>query len=125
MCGHPPPGDQPQNWRATVPSNGGHQPQDWAGKPLRFYPDGVFESCDARLRHVGGQFTVLDGNVSEVSSMSFTMRCWSPAVRRVVLGNTLAEFSPCTAHSWCLRSLLFPPGRKGRPVSFPGVTQTS
>ena len=41
VCGHPPPGDQPQNWRATVPSNGGHQPQDWAGKPLRFNPDGV------------------------------------------------------------------------------------
>ena len=49
--GHPPPGGQPQNWRATVPSNGGHQPQDWAGKPLRFNPDGVFESYNARLRH--------------------------------------------------------------------------
>ena len=55
-----------------------------AGRPTpklagdRPNPDGVFESCDARLRHVGGQFTVLDGNVSEVSSMSFTMRCWSP-----------------------------------------------
>ena len=69
-----------------------------------FNPDGVFESCDARLRHVGGQFTVLDGNVSEVSSMSSTVRCWSPAVRRVVLGNTLAEVSSWTALSWCSRS---------------------
>ena len=102
--GHLPPGDQPQNWRATVPSNGGHQSQDWAGKPLRFNLGGVFESCDDRVRHVGGQFTVLDGNVSEVSSMSSTMRCWSPAVRRVVLGNTLAEVSSWTALSWCLRS---------------------
>ena len=25
-CGHPPPGDQPQNWWATAPRNGGHQP---------------------------------------------------------------------------------------------------
>ena len=78
--------------------------RDGPGKPLRFNPDGVFESCDARLRHVGGQFIVLDGNVSEVSSMSFTMRCWSLAVRRVVLGNTLAEVSSWTALSWCLRS---------------------
>ena len=30
-CGHPPPGDQPQNWRATGPRNGGHQPKNWTG----------------------------------------------------------------------------------------------
>ena len=46
----------------------GKKAQDWAGKPLHFNPDGVFESCDARLRHVGGQFTVLDGHVTEVRS---------------------------------------------------------
>ena len=32
-------------------------------------PDGVFESCDARLRDVGGQFTVLER--VRVSPMSF------------------------------------------------------
>ena len=34
-----------------------------------------------RLQHVGGQFTVLDGNVSEVSSMGSTVRSWSHVVR--------------------------------------------
>ena len=98
--------------RATNPKTGGRPSQFTAGTNPKtgqasryvFNPDGVFESCDARLRHVGGQFTVLDGNVSEVSSMSFTMRCWSPAVRSVVLGNTLAEVRSWTALSWCLRS---------------------
>ena len=31
-CGHPPPGDQPKNWRATGPRNGGHQPKNWTGR---------------------------------------------------------------------------------------------
>ena len=31
-CGHPPLGDQPKNWRATGPRNGGHQPKDWTGR---------------------------------------------------------------------------------------------
>ena len=63
MCGHLPLGDQPKNWRATVPSNGGHQPQDWAGKPLRFNSDGVFESCDAAY------------GMLEVSSRCSTVTC--------------------------------------------------
>ena len=98
--------------RATNPKTGGRPSQVTAGTNPKtgqasryvFNPDGVFESCDARLRHVGGQFTVLDGNASEVSSISSTVRCWSPAVRRVVLGNTLAEVSTWTALSWCSRS---------------------
>ena len=28
-AGTSPLGDQPQNWRATGPKNGGHQPKDW------------------------------------------------------------------------------------------------
>ena len=38
-CGHPPHGDQPQNWRATVPSSGGHQPKNWTGTALLFNLD--------------------------------------------------------------------------------------
>ena len=34
--GEPPPGDQPKNWRATGPRNGGRQPKNWIGKPLLF-----------------------------------------------------------------------------------------
>ena len=29
--GHPAPGDQPQNWRATAPRNGGLQPENFTG----------------------------------------------------------------------------------------------
>ena len=98
--------------RATNPKTGGRPSQvtvgtnPKTGQAIRyvFNPDGAFESCDARLRHVGGQFTVLDGTVSEVRSMSSAVRCWSPAVRRVVLGNTLTEVSSWTALSWCSRS---------------------
>ena len=32
QSGHPPPGDQPKNWRATGPRNGGHQPKNWTGR---------------------------------------------------------------------------------------------
>ena len=32
----PPQDDQPQNWRATVPSNGRHQPKNWTGTALFF-----------------------------------------------------------------------------------------
>ena len=70
-------------------------------------PGGVLKSCDARLRHVGGQFTVLDGNVSEVRTMCSTVRSWSPAVLRVVLGSALAEVSSWTALSWCSRLCCF------------------
>ena len=31
-CGHPLQGDQPQNWRATGPRNGGRQPNNWTGR---------------------------------------------------------------------------------------------
>ena len=55
-CGHKPPGDQPQNWRATGPRNGGHQPKNWTGEPLRFNHD------------VGGR-------VLEVSRLSCTSTC--------------------------------------------------
>ena len=27
--GATPAGDRPQDWRATIPKNGGHQPNDW------------------------------------------------------------------------------------------------
>ena len=28
----PPAGDQPENWRATNPRTGGHQPEHWLGR---------------------------------------------------------------------------------------------
>ena len=91
--GAPRKGDQPQNWRATDPSTSGHQPHNWAGRRYFCNPDGVLESCDARLRHVRGQLTVLGGYVSEASSMCSTVRSWSLVVRRAVLCSVLAEAS--------------------------------
>ena len=32
MYGPPPPSDQPHIWWATVPSKGGHQPENWTGR---------------------------------------------------------------------------------------------
>ena len=53
--GHPRKGDEPKDWRATVPTTSGHQPKDWAGR-------GYF------LNTVGTHVSILDfgGYVSEV-----------------------------------------------------------
>ena len=57
MCGHPPPGDQPQNWRATGPRNGGHQPKNWTGADVLFNFVRLFCLCIA-----------FEGDLSEVAS---------------------------------------------------------
>ena len=38
-AGTPRKGDQPQNWRATVPRTGGHHPKNWTGTSLLFNLD--------------------------------------------------------------------------------------
>ena len=60
--GHPPPGDQPQNWRATAPRNGGLQPENWTGH-------------HSFLNTVGIHEFILDfgGYMSEVAHGSGTM----------------------------------------------------
>ena len=56
LCGHPPPGDQPQNWRATVPRNGGHQIQHWTGDTVLINFERLFCLCIA-----------FEGDLSEVA----------------------------------------------------------
>ena len=47
MLAPPPPGDQPKNWQATVPRNGGHQPQRWTGAAVLYNFDRLFCLCIA------------------------------------------------------------------------------
>ena len=59
-----PPGDQPQISRATVPSNGGHQPENWTGTPYFFNLEQYFCLC-----------IVVEGDLSEVAH---AVGCTSP-----------------------------------------------
>ena len=86
--GHPPQGRPTPTLAGDGPKHQRAPTQQLDKPPLLFNADGVLENCDARLRHVGGQFIVLDGDVSEV----------------VVLCSALAEVSSWTALSWCSRS---------------------
>ena len=105
-CGHPPPGDQPQNWRATGPRNGGHQPKNWTGTAL-------FINLDRSL----ACYCLWSFSVSEVAgvgrstpSTSTSACCFGflLVLSRVVrCGLCSRPFLPCSRHprSLTVRSL--------------------
>ena len=109
---------QRPNWRATDPSNSGHQPYDWTGTSLQV------------LCRVEGLWVDFHGDVFEVSSQGSTMRCWSLVV---ILWSTtvrcpsswyvlLCRFSPSACFSLLTTWIVSPfPSTFASLTTFPHV----